>query len=303
MFYLASRYNEPALAAEELAFLSNNKGEVQHLVWYPPASMIGGERLEIPLDAFFNGTVETLYMRGGHDPDDVFVPFKAGFNQVNHAHLDLGNFEFDALDVRWARDLGSDNYSLPGYWESGAKGRRWSYFRMGSFSHNILTFGGTQQKQTAKSKFARHSIGTNEPFGIVEVTGAYPQITGSLLRGVKLLGGRTAMLVQDEFDLLKSTEIAWGMTTDAKVLLQGSTARLSQDGQEMVATIIEPSGAKFTVEAAPNHPKAQSNKGVSRLMIRVNGREGAHRFVVQLSPVWPKGGALSPVSSKPLSRW
>ncbi|MGH7945950.1 MAG: hypothetical protein ACREH8_23950 [Opitutaceae bacterium] len=44
------------------------------------------------------------------------VGFKAGRNTVNHAHLDLGTFTFDAGGVRWAGDLGRDDYNLPGYW-------------------------------------------------------------------------------------------------------------------------------------------------------------------------------------------
>ena len=35
----------------------------------------------------------------------------------------------DADGVRWAADLGQDDYDLPGYWSSGADGGRWNYFR------------------------------------------------------------------------------------------------------------------------------------------------------------------------------
>ena len=79
------------------------------------------------------------------DPNALFAGIKAGYNQVNHGHLDLGNFELDALGVRWARDLGSENYNLPGYWEGKRGGQRWSYYRLGSASHNVVMLGGQHQ--------------------------------------------------------------------------------------------------------------------------------------------------------------
>ena len=86
-----------------------------------------------------------MFRSAWDDPAALFVGVKAGYNQVNHGHLDLGNFELDALGERWARDIGSDDYNLPGYWSGGRGGKRWSYYRLGSESHNVCMLGGAQQ--------------------------------------------------------------------------------------------------------------------------------------------------------------
>lgn len=84
--------------------------------WYtaPPAP---------PLDRWFRG-VDVVSMRGSWSANTTFVACKGGDNRSNHAHLDLGTFVMDALGVRWACDLGSDAYTLPGYFDNGPAGRR-----------------------------------------------------------------------------------------------------------------------------------------------------------------------------------
>ena len=99
------------------------------------------------------------------DPNALFLGIKAGYNQVNHGHLDLGNFELDALGVRWARDLGSDNYNLPGYWEAKRGGQRWSYYRLNSASHNVPMLGGQSQDPLAKSSFTKTEINSGTAGG------------------------------------------------------------------------------------------------------------------------------------------
>ena len=68
------------------------------------------------------------------DPNAVSVDFKAGDNKANHSHLDLGSFIVDALGVRWACDLGADDYNMPGYFG----GKRWTYYRLRAEGHNTL---------------------------------------------------------------------------------------------------------------------------------------------------------------------
>ncbi len=302
LFWLADFYNHPELATEEITYIQQGPSAIQHVLWYPKSDVIRGNRPKAPMDAFFEGEVELMFMRGGYEADDVFVPFKAGFNKVNHAHLDVGNFEFEAFGIRWARDLGSDNYSLPGYWESRPDGRRWDYFRIGSFSHNVLTFGGEQQAHATTSKFVDKGMGVKDPFGVIEYFDAYPKTVSKMKRGVKLLDDRKSMLVQDEYTLSRGTDVTWGISTDASITLEGSQARLKQNGKEVIVKILEPSGAKFYKEAAPTESRAKSNKGVSRLEFKVDQKSGTHRIAVQFLPVWPSGPADT-TRVKSLSSW
>ena len=86
------------------------------------------------------------FHRSAWDRDATFVAFKAGSASLNHAHMDVGTFVMDALGVRWADDLGSQDYnSLESkgvdLWNRAPTSDRWKVFRIGASSHNILTGG------------------------------------------------------------------------------------------------------------------------------------------------------------------
>ncbi|MBK9492384.1 MAG: heparinase II/III family protein [Haliscomenobacter sp.] len=66
----------------------------------------------------------SFFVWPGNDPKALWLGIKGGINGSEHSHLDLGNFELEAGGVRWAKDLGSDDYNLPGYWTMGVNGQR-----------------------------------------------------------------------------------------------------------------------------------------------------------------------------------
>lgn len=303
MFWLAREFHNPLYAWSEHEQLARRDADAAHLVWYsakPPARAARRQ-----LDAHFKGSVEVVTMRSAwDDPNALFVGVKAGYNQVNHGHLDLGNFELDALGVRWARDLGSDDYNMQGYWDSKRGGQRWSYYRLNSFSHNIVTLGGKDQDATAKSRFTKVRINDAGPVAIVDLTEAYTDFASSAIRGVTMIGDRRAVLVQDDFKIKTPCELAWGMTTDAQIDIEnGSRAALSLKGQKLVARLLSPKDATFTVESAEQQPPQKRNEGVRRLMIRLPQASGEIRVAVLFSPAWKDGKPADAAEIKPLSTW
>ena len=53
--------------------------------------------VEVVLGASMSFGVAFLFRSSWGDPNAIFVGIKAGYNQAHHGHLDLGNFEMDAL--------------------------------------------------------------------------------------------------------------------------------------------------------------------------------------------------------------
>lgn len=303
LFYLARAYDDPFLAWSEHGVLARRSADPWHVIWYTPKP--DPRKLhEVPLDKHFRGMVAVALFRSAWgDPNALFVGVKAGYNQVNHGHLDLGNFELDALGVRWARDLGSDNYNMPGYW-SGSRNnsRRWTYYRLNSKSHNVCMIDGKNQEAAGKAKFLSVKSEKDSASAVLDLTSAYAPASTKSLRGVAMLPGRRAVLVQDEFQLAKSAEITWAMTTDAKIKLDGNEALLSQDGKQLQVKVLSPAGATFSSASAEQKPPERANKGVRRLLATVKGR-GAVRIVVVLTPV---AGGRAPDAApaiKPLSTW
>jgi hypothetical protein len=249
--------------------------------------------------------VEVAVFRSAfEDPQALFVGIKGGYNQVNHGHLDLGSFELDASGVRWARDLGSENYNLPGYWDGKKGGRRWTYFRLGSLSHNVCLLDGEVQDPLGEAKIIHFASRIDGGSAVVDLSSAYRSKAKSAFRGLALLNQRQAVLVQDEFEIGIPCEVAWGMTTDAKIRESpGSVALLSQKGKLLKAFILSPEGAVFSVESAEQKPPQKRNTGVSRLMIRMKNQQDLVRIAVLLAPVDQENQSVDLPRLSPLAEW
>jgi len=303
MFWLARTYDNPLYAEAEHTEIAKSDARAQHVVWYVPSPVTMPAAKE--LDRYFRGPVEIAVFRSAwDDPEALFVGVKAGYNQVNHGHLDLGNFELDALGIRWVRDLGSDNYNLPGYWDKRRGGRRWSYYRLNSKSHSVPLLDGEDQDPLAISKFTRFETERFSAFVLVDLTSAYKKSANKVTRGVAMVGNRRAVLVQDEFDIEKPCEVIWAVTTDAKInIKQKDTAVLTLGGRKLIAQLLSPSAAGFALESAEQKAPQKTNKGVRRLIVRLPNTSGNLRVAILLSPVWKDKDVVATVPIKPLAQW
>ncbi len=299
LFWLAQRYHQPAWSDAEHAVVGERRRRAlpEHLLWYVPPTQ---EKHTMPLDKRFRGPVEVALMRSAwNDPNALFVGVKAGYNRAPHGHLDLGNFELDALGVRWARDLGSDDYNLPAYFGN----QRWTYYRLNSHSHNVPMLDDRDQDTGATASITRFDSQPDRAFAILDLSSAYAPGASRVTRGVALIEGRRAALIQDEFELAKPCELAWGLTTDASIQTAGDTATLRLEGKRLMARILSPKNAAFTTESAEQEPPQARNEGVSRLMIRLPRQQGNVRVAVLLSPMWEEGKDVEKVAVEPLGEW
>jgi len=304
MFWLARRYGDDLLAASEHAVLAEAPQRVEplHLVWYESSS--GGGNPPLELNKLFRGSVPVAVFRSAwDDPEALFVSVKAGYNQVNHGHLDLGSFELDALGVRWARDLGGDYYNLPGYWAGGPGGARWTYYRLNSHSHNVPLIDDADQDPLGVAEVVRFEPGGESPFVVIDLSRAYGSEATAVRRGVRMVADR-CVLVQDEFELRKPSEVKWGMTTKADIAIGGgNNALLTQDGKKLKATILDPVDASFAVESAEQEPPQARNESIRRLVLRVPAETGNLRIAVLFEPGWDEGSSVRTVSVCPLGEW
>lgn len=297
-FWLAGVYNNNHFSDFVIDQLETRTANVYDVIWYRPYANSAAKR---DLDKFFDGSVALYFSRSSWtDANALWIGLKAGYNKVNHAHLDLGNFEMDALGVRWARDLGSDDYNLPDYFGK----LRYTYYRLQSISHNVPLLNGQNQREDATSKFVKHAEGIAEPYAILDFTEAYKDFASAAQRGMKVVDSRKSILIQDEFTLAKPAEVFWGVTTDATIqIINPKQAELTLGGQKMTAKILSPANAVFAVESASQLAPQKLNTGVSRLLAKVPSTTGSVTVSVLLAPQWP--GSTSNYSGEitPLAKW
>ena len=288
MFFLSNVYNNAQISNYLHNYIksSNALATPFHILWYKAPTT---DVVNPPLDYYLNGDInELVFMRSSWtDPNASWIGIKSGDNGSNHAHLDLGNFELDAGGVRWAKDLGSDDYNLAGYFSTGANAQRWTYYRLNSFSHNVPLLGNKGQYPQAKARFIQKDLNTATPSAIVDLTEAYQDWASKSTRKVSLVDNRKNFLIEDNFTLTKTTEVAWGMmTANTLEILRGGKANVRNatiTSRWLEAEIISPIGAEFTEESAVQKAPEKTNVGNTRLMIRLPNQSGNVKIVVKLT--------------------
>lgn len=289
MFFLANTYANSEISNYLHAYMAsiNALAKPFHLIWYRPSS---GSAPKLPLDHYLQGDVNDLVMMRSSWTDDfaTWVGIKSGTNGSNHSHLDLGNFEMDAGGVRWAKDLGSDDYNLDGYWTMGVNGKRWTYYRLGSLSHNVPVLGNKNQHELAKAKFISTQLNVSEPSATLDLTEAYKDFSSNSSRKISLVNSRKDVLIEDNFTLKSSTEVLWGMTTDQAIELQPSGKAILRNSlittKSLEAEIISPSNAKFSIESAGRTAPEKLNTASRRLVLRLPNQSGKVSIQIKLSP-------------------
>jgi Heparinase II/III-like protein len=282
LFWLGERFALPHCIAENHRLLRReaNVPNPFDLLWYQPAPQTVPAQ---PTAALFGRSEVFLARAVWDDPASIFLGFKAGSGQRDHAHLDLGSFVMEALAVRWALDLGADDYDLPGYWDSGAQGSRWKYYRLNNWSHNTLVLNGHLQDAMAETMISRNRLSNSSPFAIADLSAAYSRDAQSLHRGVSLLEN-SGVLIQDEITWRAGSEertVRWQMMTDAEITLAGAEATLTKCGKCLRARILSPQGARFAVASPQQKAPENPNSGLRQLMME-HSEGGAKTQIVVL---------------------
>ncbi|MBV8814525.1 MAG: heparinase II/III family protein, partial [Verrucomicrobia bacterium] len=237
MFWLAKRFSQPVFAWDELQHL--NRGQrptALDLVWYQPIGQ-SPSKAGWPLNKMFRG-VNVGFLRSDWDsPDAIWVGVKGGDNRANHSHLDLGSFVLDLHGVRWAVDLGSDDYDLPGYFGP----QRFTYYRLRTESHNTVLIDGENQDANAKAPMTMKN-------GVVaiDLAAAYPGKVTKFIRTIELTA-QNGVSIRDEIAGPQPMDLLWGMVTDAQVIVDHRRAQLKKGTATLQAEIKSPPEAVFDV--------------------------------------------------------
>jgi len=262
------------------------------MIWYSPAGQDPAES-KLPLNKFFNRDYVIFLRSAWEKPEAMWVGFKGGDNKVNHSHLDIGSFVFDVLGERWAVDLGPDDYNLPGYFGKS----RFTYFRLKTESHNTLLIDNQNQNTKAEAPIIAFSSDDTGGSAIADLSKAYT-MTKSVVRGISLSNGK-CLLIEDEVMAEKPVDVLWGMTTRAKIEINGNNVTLQQKGKRLYASILSPANAVFEKLNANPPPPERQQPEASKLAVKLAGKITDLRLVVAFST---DKESLSQ-QFKPLEQW
>ena len=163
-----------------------------------------------------------VYRSGWRSRDDDYLGIKGGLTLSSHSHCDQGSFYFESDGVTWATDLGMQDYNSletagVDLWDMTQDSERWSVFRIGPFSHNILTVNGHTPKVNHPVTFSRTWRPAPEGGRIgaeLDLTALYTEDLDSCKRAVYLSGEDLHVV-----DLVQAGDSActvrWALCTEA----------------------------------------------------------------------------------------
>ena len=310
VFWFTKKYKDPSLAwhqqkiwqdaiKQKPSDLMRNRTAVMALLWAQP-NRVQPEKLSW----VGRGANPVAMFRSSWDTDAVYLGIKGGTPKGNHAHMDAGSFIIEADGVRWAVDLGPENYNKIetlglNLWSRVQNSDRWKIFRYNNFSHNTLTVNDQLQQVDGFAKI----ISRTDSNVVFDLTSLYSEHLQKAARGAALLPTQQ-VLIQDELTCGdEPATVRWQMATPADIeILSDTQATLSQKGKKMQFEIIGDIQTKLQVYSAePRADYDQPNPGISIIgfEIKLNPEE-TKQFGVLMTP---DSASDKPVSLKPLDHW
>ncbi len=205
------------------------------------------------------------------DSNALFFAFKGGSARNNHAHMDAGSFVFDANGVRWAGDLGMQNYysiESKGWklFDSSQNSDRWRVYRLNNFSHNTLTLGGKLHTVAGDARITEFS----DTSATVNLSEIFAGQAGSVKRKFSMIGNKTVSIRDDIAAASPGLSVRWQMLTQTKITVNNNQATLQQGGRTLTAKIISPSGARFEIASAQPPQDGVNQPNLNSQILAVN---------------------------------
>jgi hypothetical protein len=210
------------------------------------------------------------------DSKAMYLAVKGGKASLSHGHMDAGSFIFEANGVRWARDLGMQDYhSLESkgvdMWNSKQDGQRWKVFRLNNFSHSTLAINNQLHRADGHAAIT-HFSAANDLGAIIDLSPVLEGQAGKVRRGFIFRNG-SHVLIRDEIAGLKVGDtVRWAMVTKAEVSISDTNRReavLSEGGQKLRVELLSSVAASFEVIAAepPDNGYDAPNPGARLLVV------------------------------------
>lgn len=174
-----------------------------------------------------------VYREGWDSPSDDYLAIKGGLAMSNHSHQDQGSFFFESDGIQWAADLGSQEYYTLedvglDLWNVTQDSDRWKPFRIGPWSHNIITVNGHAPKVNHKVDFSGFHEG-KEHGASMDLTDIYNEDLKSYRREVWIKNGKVHVVDQLEAGDTKCS-VRWAMCTEASAEVSKNRIILTAGG-------------------------------------------------------------------------
>ncbi|MBR4171258.1 MAG: heparinase II/III family protein [Kiritimatiellae bacterium] len=289
IWWFAKRFTSPELVAyfEHDAYLAHvqRKKKVSEdkggnrlfpltLFWLQPIP--AGLQPKTPLLWNSGGPQPITIQRSSWDNNTAFfVGIKAGSPSGNHGHMDGGSFVLDAAGIRWAYDLGGENYykiesRKMRLWDMRQDSDRWRVYRLATDSHNTLMINGCQQRVKGAAKVTSCEQAGDSQRVELDLSDLYTNATKVVRSGTLDTRTRTYTLTDTLAGLHLGDTVRWAMVTHAKPTIRGDELLLEENEKRLLLTAQTTTPSKWEVAPAEGPVEADwntSNKGFTQVRL------------------------------------
>ena len=274
-FYRESR--DPAILYNQMRILHRRNPESITQDRLAPAALIYGHKYPLTLPgqpeklAWTGDGINPVYVtRSGWGYNDAFMGVKAGTAKANHAHMDVGSFIYESHGVRWALDLGTENYNNLeqanlSIWNMKQNSDRWTVYRYNNHNHNTLTFNDQLQVVNGRVDFKERKV-AYPGYASIDLSPIYEGQVKNVTRRCEL-NGMDDLKITDHIETLnKSTKLTWTMMTEASVsIVDPQSIKLTKGEYSLTLRIQGVRGKWFVEKASPYRKVENQNKGITRI--------------------------------------
>ena len=305
LFWIASMTGDSSVLYRQMERVESlrKEGDIMKILEsrYLPAVILWGPEGETaytpepPRERMFVGqgvTPVALIRNHFGGDDEIFMGLKCGADSSNHSHMDVGSFVMSRGRDNWFVELPhQDYYSVLKYgvdlFNRSQYSPRWTVFRCGMYSHNLIVFSDSLQRVDRKAFIDK----ARDKKGFVGVASDLTSIQGvplkSYWRGIAIVDDDIAV-VRDEVETsTSSVDLRWAAVTMADVeKVDRSTVIMRMNGHSVCVTL-EGADAEFeTFSTDPVHYYDLPNPGTRLLGFRYTVPASSRvSFTVRVMPV------------------
>ena len=317
MFWFAAKANNPSLLWVERSRLTQKEvsREIRNRIL--PAIMIwsGGlhtNSIPAPSSNLWVGSGKNpvaLMRTSWTDPNAIFVGMKGGSPSVNHAHMDVGSFVMEADGVRWAMDLGMQDYNSleekgVKIWDKGQDAQRWQVYRYNNFVHNTLTVNNGLQLVEAYAPIISSSNKSSFLSATTDLSSVYQGSLANAKRGISIVD-QAYVAIRDEVESASAeATVRWTLLTGTDAKVTGKNrAELTKNGKKLILLVQEPANITLqTWSTVPTNDYDAPNPGTMRVGFEVKVPANTKSaLTVLLIPESAESKATKPI--QPLAQW
>lgn len=299
------------------------------LLFYDPNLIAQGASVSTALSKEIKG-INYAFVKENNDINGFYAGFHGGDNAANHGHIDAGAFYIQANGEFFIHGSLGNVSPYPGDFFTNSKpayadaptntvtlrGRQ-CYYKVRAEAKSVLVINPDARHDQNITGVATIDKSTDSYY-IMNLAQCYNRDVTEYKRGLKIDRERRAITIQDELTLKASSKVYWiahsQKLAGAELSADKRTITLNSSGKRLVAEILSPVGATFTIvpavtsgvnylpETAPIFANMMGaantvNKNFGKLQIEFSGLTGKQTICVEFRDVTSSQGTLKPLSS------